>query len=171
MNLTQGTLHVFTYKDGLLARLAHDLRLRLERFELKADGTKLSATFYADSLTVEGTVRQGQLDPNELSAKDKDKIRENMREEVLHTDRHPTATFQGQATERGAGRWSVQGELTLVGKTAPVTFDARLDGGRYVGELELTPSRWGIPPFKALGGAIKLQDKLKVAFAFDAPKA
>ena len=28
---TAPTIHVFTYKDGLLARLAHDLRLSLRR--------------------------------------------------------------------------------------------------------------------------------------------
>jgi hypothetical protein len=36
-------------------------------------------------------------------------------------------------------------------------------GARLVGELELAPSQWGIKPFRALGGTLKVQDRIRVA--------
>jgi hypothetical protein len=45
MAMLQGTVHVFTFKEGLLARAAHDLRLRLERFRVSLDQEALVAIF------------------------------------------------------------------------------------------------------------------------------
>ena len=41
---------LFSFKDGLLARLAHDLKLQVERFSIEVDDTahQIKATFDAD---------------------------------------------------------------------------------------------------------------------------
>ncbi|MEZ4248058.1 MAG: hypothetical protein R3B99_07445 [Polyangiales bacterium] len=37
---TRAECSVFTYKDGLLSKIAHDLRVKVERFEVKVDGAE-----------------------------------------------------------------------------------------------------------------------------------
>lgn len=153
-----GTIQVFTYKDGLLARLAHDLRLTLQRFEIQRDGASVQARFWPRSLHVDGAIdRHGALDVGTLSDGDRRKIGENIANDVLHLDRFPEASFTGQIVGD-----VVEGELTLVGRSASVRVPVQAAGGRLRGEVTLVPSRWGIAPYKALAGAIKLQDRLRV---------
>jgi hypothetical protein len=152
------TLHVFTFKDGLLARLAHDLRISGHEFEVRREGDVLHGRFRPAALTVDGVVlRDGRLDPGGLDAGDKAKIRRNINEEILHTDRHPDITFEGAL----AGD-SIDGRLTMVGRTCPIRGQVRREGGRLRAEFTLVPSQWGIAPYKALAGAIKLQDRIVV---------
>ena len=165
---TTGTIQVFTYKDGLLARLAHDLRLTLGRFEIQRDGASVQARFWPGSLHVDGAIdRRGQLDTDTLSDSDRRKIGENIAEHVLHLDRFPEASFRGQIVGGGA----VEGELTLAGRSAAVRVPVQAAGGRLRGEVTLVPSRWGIAPYKALAGAIKLQDRVLVVLDLPADPA
>jgi hypothetical protein len=168
--ITQGTFHVFTYKDGLLSSVAHDLRLSLERFEVEvdADAGTVSGRFWPASLRIDGSVKHGTLDPKGLSDRDRRDIHDNLTEKVLHTDRQPEVRFTGKlAVDAPLGR--VDGTLSLGGRDAPLNVTLRREGGRYQGEVELVPSKWGIAPFKALMGAIKLQDRVRVVF--DLPAA
>lgn len=52
----------------------------------------------------------------------------------------------------------------MAGQRRPLALLLGLSRDRLHGEVELTPSRWGIKPFKALMGAIKLQDRVRVRF-------
>ncbi len=158
MQRAPATIHVFTYKDGLLARLAHDLRITLRRFELRREGDAITGRFWPDALVIDGAIgRGGHVDPSILGEGDLKKIRANMTDEILHTARHPEITLRG--TIRGA---AIDGELTLVGRTCPISAAVRVGGGRLRAEVTLVPSRWGIAPYKALAGAIKLQDRVLV---------
>jgi hypothetical protein len=160
MTATAATIHVFTYKDGLLARLAHDLRLSLRRFEIERDGDELRARFWPDSLVVDGVVeRGGAVDSTALSDGDRRKIAGNIRDSVLLLDRFPEASFRGRLVDGGA---AVEGELTLAGRAAPLRIAVQTTGGRLRAEVPLVPSRWGIAPYRALAGAIKLQDRVLV---------
>lgn len=159
MQHAPATIHVFTFKDGLLARLAHDLRLTLRRFELRRDGQTVTGRFWPESLTVDGAVKSGHVDPSSLSDGDKAKIHANMTDEILHTARDPEVSFKG--TLRGTS--TIEGELTLAGRTCPISATIHNQDGRLRTEVTLVPSRWGIPPYKALAGAIKLQDRVLVA--------
>jgi hypothetical protein len=58
----------------------------------------------------------------------------------------------------------VQGELELLGRWQPIEFPFSESSGKVTGEVELRPSRWGIEPYKALLGAIRLQDRVLVRF-------
>lgn len=154
------TIQVFTYKDGLLARLAHDLRLSLGRFEIERDGAAVSARFWPGSLRVDGAIdRRGQLDPDALSDSDRRKIGENLAAEVLLLDRFPELSFRGQLA---ADEAAVAGELSMAGRSASVQVPVEARDGRLRGEVTLVPSRWGIAPYRALAGAIKLQDRVRV---------
>jgi hypothetical protein len=158
-------IQVFTFKDGLLARLAHDLRLTLRRFELRRAGDAISGTFWPGSLVVDGPVgKQGRVDATGLSEGDRRSIAGNLAE-VLQVGRFPEVTLSGRVT---AGRFT--GTLTLVGRTLPIEAAVTTDGVVRA-EVVLVPSRWGIAPYRALAGAIKLQDRVvvRVAVPADAP--
>jgi len=163
--ITQGTFHVFTYKDGLLSSIAHDLRLSLERFEVEvdADAGTVSGRFWPASLRVDGPVKEGTVDAKGLSERDRRDIHDNITEKILQTDRQPEVRFIGKlVVDAPIGR--VDGTLSLVGRDAPLNVTLRHEGGRYLGEVEFVPSKWGIAPFKALMGAIRLRDRVRVVF-------
>jgi polyisoprenoid-binding protein YceI len=166
--LSGGVVEVLTFKEGLLSKVAHDLLLRVERFQVETDGRRVSARFYPASLAVVDAMRDGKLQPGTLGERDKSEIIENVRSKILHADRHPEVTFEGEARERETG-YHLEGALGLLGKELPVAFDARRRDGRLQGEIELEPSRWGIKPFKALLGAIRLRDRVVVRFDLSAP--
>lgn len=159
-----GTIQVFTFKEGVLSAVAHDLRVRLQTFEITLDGSTVQADFDLKSLLVEGPMHNGALQADQYDAGKRADVAKAMHGEVLHTDKHPKASFSGSAEARGEG-FHVTGQLQLAGSTQPLSFDVRDDGGTYRAEFELQPSRWGISQYKALLGAIKLKDVLKVELA------
>jgi hypothetical protein len=162
--LPGGRLEVFTFKEGLLSGAAHDLMLELERFEIRTDGARVEARFYPATLRVVGVMRDGQLDQSAPSARDRSEIAENIRSKILHTDRHRDATFEANVQGDDDPRKLI-GTLTLHGHTTPMEVEVRERAGMWQGEVELRPSSFGIAPFKALLGAIKLQDRVIVRFA------
>lgn len=163
--ITNGNVQVFTFKEGLLSSVAHDLRLTLERFEIEVDpdaGT-VEARFWPSSLRVDGAMKGGTLDPGGVSERDKREIHDNITDKILHTDKQPEVRFRGKlAVDAPLGR--VDGTLTLAGREAPLNVTLERAGGRYRGEAELVPTKWGVAPFKALMGAIRLQDRVRVTF-------
>lgn len=160
------TIHVFTYKEGLLARLAHDLRFTLRRFEIVREGAAVRGRFWPDALTLDGPVRDGHVDPHAFDAGDAAKIRRTIAEDILHIDRHPEVTFEG--TVQGT---TVDGRLTMAGRTCPLRVSLRPAGDRLQADITLTPSQWGVAPYRALAGAIKLQDRVVVTLDLPADPA
>ena len=156
-------IHVYTFKAGLLARVAHDLRLRVERHELSLQGGELRGYCDADSLTVEGVVTGRGLDSGVLSEADKRQILETMRTQILQTQRYPRVELEAAVRVGAAqGTLDVRGSLRRRGQERPLQLQLKQDGDRLSGAFELTPSEFGIPPYKALAGAIKLQDRVRV---------
>ena len=62
------TIHVFTFKAGLLARVAHDLRLTLRQYEIKVHARRVHASAVAESLVIDGVMTATGLDTRTLSA-------------------------------------------------------------------------------------------------------
>jgi hypothetical protein len=161
----QGTISVFTFKDGLLARAAHDLALRLERFEVALDGEDLAATLPLEALMVIGPVVEGGVIGTDLyDAARRAEVERTMHAEVLHTARHAVARFAGKAVVTADG-FAVTGALELAGQTAPLAFAVRRDGDTYRARFEIQQSRWCIVPYKALLGAIKIKDNVRIELA------
>lgn len=154
------TLHVHTFKDGLLARLAHDLRLHVGRFDVALDGGTVRASFDPASARVDGVMHGDRLDAAGLSDKDKRTV-----EETIHTMivRGPVS-FEGEvAGDR------VRGRLTMNGQVRDLDLPVRVAKGELVVDTEIVPSRWGIAPYKALAGAIRLQDRWRVRLTLPVP--
>ncbi len=156
------TFHVFTFKEGLLARLAHDLRLSVHDFSVTLQGGAVKATFRLGSLAVDGVAHGDAVDSKALSESDKQKIHGSMLEDVLQTRAHPEARFEGRARATGPQRFVVEGRLHLHGREQQVQVPLVHQGDTLTTSVTFEPSRFGIPPFKALAGAIRLQDRVVV---------
>lgn len=154
--ITDGTIRVFTYREGLLSKVAHDLQFTLRRFSIEVDGATVRGRFWPGELRLDGVVRDGRVEPGVLSARDAREVHGNV-VKILDTARHPEIALE--ATLDGD---RLRGDLQMVGRRAPVECGVERAGGRYRGRVVLTPTRWGIQPYKALLGAIKLQDRVEV---------
>jgi len=159
-----GTIHVFTFKEGLLAAAAHDLRLRFEGFTCHLEGEAVRVVVALNSLRVDGPVRGGVVRPEEYDARRRAEIEGITRREVLRADRFPTATFEGRAVT-AAGGYDVRGTLTLAGREGALSFGVKEDGARYRATFELHPSHWGIAPYSAALGTIRVQDRVRIEVA------
>lgn len=151
---------VFTFKEGLLSPVAHDLRLRIAHFSIEVDEGKSSvlATFDANSLSVDVPMKDGTENPTALSAADSQKIAGQIRDDVLHSARYPHVTFRSSAvTARPDGGYDLAGDLTLHGVTRPITAHTRLVTGRQQLELTLHQPDFGITPYRAMLGTLKIR--------------
>jgi len=151
---------VHTYKEGLLSRLAHDLRLTVQRFDVQLIDGRVTATLNAASLKVDGAMRKGVLAPDVLSESDRATIERTLSQEILRASVHPDIVFRGTLTEE-RGRLSARGSLHLNGRDQPLELPVLL-GGVASMDLEIAPSRWGIAPYRAMAGALKVQDRVRV---------
>ena len=56
-----------------------------------------------------------------------------------------------------------------MGRTKPVRIGATLDGDRVRGGVTVTQSRWGIKPYSAFFGALRLADDVEIEFDLTLP--
>ncbi|MBC8072451.1 MAG: YceI family protein [Deltaproteobacteria bacterium] len=153
-------LLVLTFKDGLLARLAHDLQIRATDWDVVIDGDAITVRVGLRGLKVDGAVVGERVAPGVLSAGDLGKIERTMNEDVLATGRWPEARFEGVIDRAGM---VVRGRLGMHGRSIELPpVHVVEEGGRVHAEVAIVPSRWDIGPYRALAGALKLQDRVVV---------
>ena len=112
---------------------------------------------------------QRSSDPSALSAGDKKKIHDSMVKDVLHVRKHPEIRFDStQIAERGEA-FAVEGTLELHGKTRPIQTSIRSAGDRWVTEVRLHQPDFGIKPYAAALGALKVKPDVLVRVSV--PKA
>jgi polyisoprenoid-binding protein YceI len=156
-------LLIHTGRRGGASKAGHDLLIEVTSWSATIEagddpeGTRVSLT--ADSSSLRVLDGKGGLMP--LGDDDKDNIRQTIDDEVL---RRTAIEFRSTAA-RGAGDdgLAVDGELELFGKSAPVSFTLRSGGdGRLTGSAVVRQSDWGIKPYSALFGALKVADEVRV---------
>ncbi len=157
----EGEVRVFTFKEGLLSAIAHDLEIAVDRFRIEWDDarTKLTATFDARSLRVLHPVVRGAPSPSSLSSRDLRKIEENIQREVLETARHREVRFESTRIDEEA---RIEGTLALHGRTRSITACLAREGDRLVTELTLDQRDFGITPYSAMMGTLKIKPELRV---------
>jgi polyisoprenoid-binding protein YceI len=143
---------VYTYKEGLLSAVGHDLCLR---------ATRLRVDIGADDAIV-CEVDAASLRPSGVSADDARKIEKNAADDVLAARRFPTIAFRSTRVTRDGERARVEGTLTMHGTTRPLTFDAAADGGSWHAEVRLDVRDFGIKPYSAMLGALKVRAEVTV---------
>ena len=152
------TCEVFTFRQGVLAAVGHDLKLRPERFEIEADGHSVRARFDAGSLRVVAAMRGGREDPAALSERDRQDIERSCAREVLEAQRFPEITFTSNEIRPDA----VRGTLSLHGREHSGEFAVRRAEGRAVADVELDVRRFGIRPYSAMLGALRVSPMVRV---------
>jgi polyisoprenoid-binding protein YceI len=159
---------VFREPGALLARMAHDLELAVGRLSVReAEDHRVEVEFDPASLTVTGALTNGVVDPSRLDASQRAEIEKNVRTQVLKTDQFSRAHFEGMFDPTRAPV-PVSGTLELLGKRQPIAFELSRHAEWFVGTLTLAPSRWGITPYRALLGALKLRDTAVVRVEVEA---
>jgi hypothetical protein len=167
--IDRGAVHLFTHKAGLLARAAHDLRLSVRRFEITSTGESLEAWFDPASIVVDGVVTGGGVDLHSPSPADRRTIESTLREEILSTPVHSLVRYAGRLAGSGS-RLTVEGTLSLKGRVEPVPVEVTAESGELFARVAIAPSRWGIPPYKALLGAIHLRDRVDIVLRVPDPR-
>lgn len=175
---------VRVYREGLAAAVGHDLVLECGAFEVTLDpeARSVSGRFQADSLRVLGTPDEFSANPRgfdsrALGERDRRKIEQNMQKDVLQTSRYPVITFESTSVSSGSASppntaLQVDGKLTLHGATRPISVSLVREQEEAVARVRLEQPDFGITPFRALMGALKIKAhvdvELRCAWAFDA---
>lgn len=161
-----GRLLVRTARTGLGAKAGHDLTLEVTRWHGRATVDATEPANSTVNLEIDVTsfeVREGTGGVKPLTDSDRRDIQRNIREKILHTDRHPSITFHSTRVAGTHEAVTVDGELTIVGTAQPVTARGSVsDDGRLHATATVAQSRWGIKPYTAFLGALKLRDEVEI---------
>src|SRR5471030_550328 len=166
---SDGTLSVNTGRTGAAAKAGHDLLIHVTSWHatlvVGADSAESSLALEAEPTALH--VREGTGGMQKLGDDDRASIRETIDDDVL---KRKPIEFRSTAVQAYGDRWTVQGELTLVGRTAPLSFDLTMGGdGTVIGRAVVKQSDWGIKPYSALFGALKVADEVVVAVEANFP--
>jgi polyisoprenoid-binding protein YceI len=159
------SLQVNTYREGVGAKVGHDLVIDVTRWEatidLADDPAGSSIRLTADPRSLE--VRSGLRGLKPLSDKDRGEIRKTIDAKVLGGS---PISFASRSVRGGAGAGGplvVEGDLTLAGQTRPITAElAMTDDGHVTATIPVTQTTWGIKPYRGLMGALKVRDDVEV---------
>jgi polyisoprenoid-binding protein YceI len=160
---SSATLTVHTRRGGAAARAGHDLVIEVTSWEATLEAGEDPEATTAD-LTADPTslrVREGTGGMQALGEDDKANIEQTIDDEVL--GRREIA-FRSRTVRPGPdGRLAVEGELTLAGETRPIAFElAAGDDGSLRATAVVTQTEWGMKPYSALFGALKVRDDVEV---------
>jgi hypothetical protein len=153
------TLSVLTRRAGAAAKAGHDLVLRVTSWDgalVVADDPSMELTADATSLrVVEGTGGMQALGDDDVA-----NIHQTIDDEVLGGQE---ISFRSTRAALDGSRIHAEGALTLAGHTTPIAFDLALGpAGQLSASAVVTQSAWGIKPYSALFGALKVKDDVVV---------
>lgn len=156
------TLSVRTRRAGAAAKAGHDLLIRVTAWNatlVVGEDPRIELHVDAGSLrVVEGT---GGLQP--LGEDDIASIHKTIDDEVL---KRQEIEFHSTRVEPRAdsGVLTVEGELTIGDRTNPISFQLDVEeGGALMASAVVTQTAWGLKPYSALFGALKVHDDVDVA--------
>lgn len=168
-----GTLSVRTRRTGAAAKAGHDLLILVTAWratlEVGEDPARTRIALDADATSLR--VREGTGGMQALGDDDKASIQTTIDDDVLKRE---GIEFRSTAVQTAAdgSRISVQGELTLVGRACPIGFDLTVgDDGKLSGSAAVKQTDWGIAPYSALFGALKVADEVEVVLDATLPSS
>jgi len=150
---------VFAFKEGLLSRAAHDLKIRVGRFEIDVDDAShaIVASFDPNSLRLVNAYPDGRAQPEDLSEDEVQKIHDHIVGDILRPREFPELRFVSSAVEVVDEGFRVSGALTLHGETRELRADVHEQAERWVAEVPLDQTDFGIKPFRAALGTIRIK--------------
>ncbi len=166
-----GALSVRTERRGAAAKAGHDLLISVTTWaatlEVGADPGQTRIELDADAGSL--LVREGTGGMQALGEDDKASIKQTIDDDVL---RRQEIRFRSRevASVADGNRVTVEGDLTLVGKTHPIAFELVLgEGGELTAVAQIKQTDWGIKPYSALFGALKVADQVEVSIQASLP--
>lgn len=150
---------VYTFKEGLLSSIAHDLRIEVPDFEIEIDD-QIRGEIDLRSLRVACARKKGVDAPDLLSNADHRKIEATMRDEVLHTSRYPYAILQADLDEIADDH--INGRLELHGEERDVRIEVLEENGGLTVALHVHQPDFGIRPYSAMLGSLKVKADVKI---------
>jgi polyisoprenoid-binding protein YceI len=162
------TLRVKTGRSGAAAKAGHDLVIEVTSWEATLDvGDAPSMQLSADPTSLK--VIEGKGGMQALDDDGKADILKSIDKDVL---KKQAIEFRSTSVAQSNGGLAVKGDLELVGKTAPVEFQLTVgDDGVLNGSATVTQSTWGMKPYSALFGALKVNDAVEVLVDGKVPTA
>ncbi len=151
-----GTLLVKTFREGVAARVGHDLVLEVTRWHAVVEGASVTLTADPSSLDV----REAHNGLKPLTDGDRREIGRNIERKVLGGR---SIVFTCSAVRDGAAGVEAPGELSIGDAKRPLTATlTRAAGGRLHGTIAVRQSDFGIAPYRGLMGALKVRDEVEV---------
>lgn len=168
----ESSFWVFVPKAGLLSGFAHDHQIGIKSFSGKVVVPESGAGSGSLELDV-NTTSLVVLD-TKSSEEDKKKIQDSMHSEVLESAKYSKATFKSASVsdlkQTGGENYSftLNGDLTLHGVTKriamPVSLTINAKQLRAEGKYTLRQTDFGIKPYSAVGGTVKVKNEITVNF-------
>ena len=164
-------------RGGSLARLGHDHVVASHGIQGYMAPEAGCADLYVplDELSVDEPALRAEagLD-TQPSESDIAGTRANMLDKVLATQQFPFALIRVTGVEQRLTNGRLTAAITLHGVTrafeVPARIETESDAMRITGSLEFKQSDFGIAPFSILGGAIQVQDQIKLSFKIQSRK-
>ncbi len=164
-----GRIVLRTGRDGLVAQAGHDLTIEVTGWngELTMGDqgipTALEVQIRTDSLSV----RQGTGGIRALTDKDRREIANTARR-ILGSDRHPDAVYTAAQFKPGDSGGVIEGTFTLVGTSQHLRLEVTETGpDRYRATTTVVQSAYGIRPYSAFLGTLKVRDAIDVEVEVD----
>lgn len=158
------TLTVRTGRRGAIAKAGHDLRIEVEAWRatvaLGADLSQTTLELSADPHSLR--VREGSGGMQSLDADDRAGISQTIDEEVLKGSAIVFGSREVALADNGG--LFVTGDLELSGTRHPISFNLQVsDDGQVSGSAVVKQTEWGMKPYTALFGTLKVADEVHVS--------
>ncbi len=157
-----GTLRMRTGRSGAAAKAGHDLVIEVTAWqatlELAEDPAASRLELSADSGSF--VVREGTGGIQALDDEDKVTVKQTIDDEIL---KGTAIAFGSHEVQPAGDGVTVRGELELLGRREPLTFELALgDDGRVTGCATVRQTAWGIKPYSSLFGTLRVADAVEV---------
>lgn len=154
-----GEMLVKIFREGMAKKAGHDLIIEVKSWD--ADATIAEnpeeSSFSGSADVGSFNVRQGVGGVKPLSDGDKADIKKNITQKILTT---PNITFKSTGVNPSTN--TITGDLTIMGKTQPIDVKLTESGGTVNAKMTVVQSKWGIKPFTAMMGALKVRDAVEI---------
>ena len=149
--------------------VGHDLEIEITRWRGKVDVEPRAVQINADPRSL--SVLRGTGGAKPLSEKDRADIKANL-EKVLMVQRFPEILFRSTDVS-GGDHLQVAGELAMAGNNRSLRFPLEMvstgSTRRVSGVVAVKQTDWGLKPYSAMLGALKVRDMVEVVFELEAP--
>jgi polyisoprenoid-binding protein YceI len=159
-------LIVYTGREGVASRAGHDLKITFGSWSGQVDtaGDDLTqATVRAVVQLASIEILEGTGGVAPLTGRDRREITKTALR-LLGAEAHPEVVFEstGVAADARQSSGTLDGTLTVAGVTAPVSLRVTSTDGGWHATTTLLQRSFGIEPYRAFFGALRLADDVRV---------